>query len=274
MPSSTKPARRRFPLALDHVRGGDPAPAARTSVQRPQRMAQQAAAGNLVLGVPVGLGLDSSAVRTRMVQRLRACGVRDERVLDAFARVERHRFVDSALANQAYEDTSLPIGLGQTISKPSVVAQMLELLIEGRDRGHRAPLCRVLEVGTGCGYQAALLACLAESVVSIERLGPLAEKALANLQAADVKRVELIHGDGRGGAVGRGPFDAIISAAGGDDVPAAWLEQLAAGGRLVSPTACARLGVQELVVIDRGPHGYSRRVAAEVYFVPLKSGTE
>lgn len=220
-----------------------------------------------------------------MVERLRAAGIDDERLVAAFAAVERHRFVDSALANQAYEDTSLPIGFGQTISKPSVVGRMLQALLAGAPRAaapagatrggmRSAPLHRVLEIGTGCGYQAALLAHLATNVVSIERVGALADKARANLAAAGVRNVQVLHGDGRAGAPVLAPFDAIVSAAGGAELPAAWLEQLAAGGRLVAPGAEVRPGVQELLVVERWPTGCRRRVAGEVWFVPLKSGAE
>jgi len=279
--SSKSPARRRFPLPLDQVRSAEGAAVSRTDVQRPQRMVQGAVADAGRRQRPVGLGLDSATVRSRMAARLRSLGIVDERVLAAFELVERHRFVDSALANQAYEDTSLPIGFGQTISKPSIVGQMLQALLEGRPSEGKAAdlssppvLRRVLEIGTGCGYQAALLAALAERVVSIERVGALAEKARANLAAGMVRNVHVIHGDGRLGASALGPFDAIVSAAGGDELPAAWLDQLAVGGRLVAPGAELRAGVQELVVVDRHPSGVTRRLAGEVYFVPLKSGAE
>jgi protein-L-isoaspartate(D-aspartate) O-methyltransferase len=273
MSRSKPPSPRAFPLPLEQLRGGAaqaPAPApVRTRVQRPQRLLDAvaaAAADEARRHRPVGLGLDSAAVRARMVDRLRTAGIADERVLAAFARVPRHVFVDSALANQAYEDTSLPIGFAQTISKPSVVAQMLQAALRER------PPVRVLEIGTGCGYQAALLASLAQRVVSIERIGGLAQKARANLLASGITNVEVLHGDGRLGAPGQAPFDAIVSAAGGADMPAAWLDQLAVDGRLVAPGQEVRPGVQELVVIERHPHGYTRRMAGEVYFVPLKSG--
>lgn len=284
MANEDRAAPKRFPLPLARVRGesgaaGSAAAARlRGEVQRPQRLVQQArdAEGSLV--TPAGLGLDSAAVRQRMVQRLRTFGIDDERVLAAFAAVPRHRFVDTALANQAYEDTSLPIGLGQTISKPSVVAQMLLELLHGRAAAGGArssPLGRVLEIGSGCGYQAALLAHLADAVVSVERLAPLAAKAREGTRLLGLEsRVTVLHGDGREGAATRAPFDSIISAAGGDDLPPAWLEQLAAGGRLVAPCGPSRPGVQPLVVIDRSRDGFERRVAGEVYFVPLKSGVE
>ena len=266
----------RFPLDLGRVHGKARPPA--TEMLRPQgpvhhaaRGAQQQASGR---GAPSGLGLDSAAVRLRMVQRLRAEGVRCEPVLQAFGRVERHRFVDSALATQAYEDTSLPIGLQQTISKPSVVARMLALLFDGalaREHGH---LGRVLEIGTGCGYQAALLALLAHSVVSVERLKALHDKARDNLGARREGEVRLVYGDGRLGHAPRAPYTSIVAAAGGEDVPAAWLEQLAVGGRLVAPTHDAKQGGQVLLVIDKQPDGLVRQWHDAVHFVPLKSGAE
>jgi len=198
--------------------------------------------------------------------------VRDERVLAALGVVPRHAFVDTALANQAYEDTSLPIGLGQTISKPSVVARMLELLLAPHDPGVRL---RLLEIGTGCGYQAALLALLARSVVSVERLKPLYDKASDNLAALRLSTLRLVYGDGRLGHAPNAPYDGIIAAAGGEDVPTAWLDQLAPGGRLVAPIAHAARGGQVLVVCDRLPDGsLVRRVHEAVKFVPLKSGTD
>jgi protein-L-isoaspartate(D-aspartate) O-methyltransferase len=280
-----RPARRRFPLPLARVRGGsdragaEGAPLPR-EVQHPQqllRQARQARDAQAASAAPAGLGLDSLAVRQRMVQRLRGMGIDDDRVLAAFAQVPRHHFVDTALAQQAYEDTSLPIGLGQTISKPSVVAQMLQELLRGRPaaRAGVAPLGRVLEVGSGCGYQAALLACLADEVVSIERLAPLAAKARNHLRALGLgAKVTVLHADGHEGAATRAPFDSIVSAAGGDEVPPAWLQQLALNGRLVAPCGPLRPGVQPLVLVERTSLGFARRVVAEVYFVPLKSGVE
>ncbi len=217
--------------------------------------------------VPTGLGLDSSAVRQAMVVRLAAQGLSHPAVLQALAAVERHRFVDSALVNQAYEDTSLPIGLGQTISKPSVVGRMLELLLEGRD----SPLGRVLEIGTGCGYQAALLARLVREVYSLERLRGLHEKARDNLRPLRVHNVHLILGDGMLGYPRGAAYDGIVAAAGGDSIPLTWLDQLAPGGRLVAPAALAP-GRQSLIVVDRTAQGFVRTVLEAVHFVPLKSG--
>ena len=218
--------------------------------------------------VPSGLGLDSQVVRARMVQKLAAQGVTDPQVLAAMRQVERHRFVDSALVNQAYEDTSLPIGLGQTISKPNVVARMLELILQGRP----GKLGRVLEIGTGCGYQAALLAQLATEVYSIERLRGLHEKARENLRPFRLPNVHLLFGDGMIGYAKGAPYAAIISAAGGEALPQQWIDQLAVGGRLVAPLQAAN-GVQALVVVDKTPQGIQQTLLEAVHFVPLKSGT-
>ncbi|MEY4725758.1 MAG: Protein-L-isoaspartate O-methyltransferase [Pseudomonadota bacterium] len=218
---------------------------------------------------PTGMGLDSSAIRARMVQKLAEQGIDDPVVLGAMGRVERHRFVDSALVNQAYEDTSLPIGLGQTISKPNVVARMIALLREAP--GLQGDLGRVLEIGTGCGYQAAVLACVAREVYSIERLRGLHDKARDNLRPMRLANVHLIFGDGMLGYPQGAPYSAIISAAGGENVPQAWLDQLAMGGRLVAPTHTST-GQQALVVIDKTPLGLKQTLLEAVNFVPLKSG--
>lgn len=242
------------------------------------------AAGGVVGGVrmgpvplaaaPQGLGLDSAPVRQRMVHKLAQGGIADEAVLAAMGMVERHRFVDSALVNQAYEDTSLPIGLGQTISKPNVVARMLELLRNGRS----GKLGRVLEIGTGCGYQAAVLALLADEVYSIERLRGLHDKARDNLRALRVPNLHLLFGDGMAGFAKGAPYAGIVAAAGGEAVPQAWIDQLAVGGRLVAPVVAtgrdgARPGSQALLVVDKTPQGIRQHVLEAVHFVPLKSGT-
>ena len=215
-----------------------------------------------------GLGLDSQAVRTRMVQKLAAQGVTDSRVLAAMGLIERHRFVDSALVNQAYEDTSLPIGLGQTISKPNVVARMLELLVKDCD----GRLGRVLEIGTGCGYQAALLAQLATEVYSIERLRGLHDRARDNLRPLRVANLHLLFGDGMAGYARGAPYAAIIAAAGGESLPQSWLDQLAIGGRLVAPVQGAN-GAQALVLVNKTARGITQTLLEAVHFVPLKSGT-
>jgi protein-L-isoaspartate(D-aspartate) O-methyltransferase len=236
------------------------APVASTTTRQSTAPASPAA-------LPEGVGLDSQAVRTRMVQRLAAQGIREPRVLAAMGTVQRHRFVDTALVNQAYEDTSLPIGLGQTISKPSVVARMIELLL-GDAPGR---LGRVLEIGTGCGYQAAVLSLVASEVYSIERLRGLHDKARENLRPFRLPNVHLLFGDGMAGYARGAPYAGIIAAAGGDAVPPAWCEQLAPGGRIVAPTLIAG-GQQALVVIQKTAAGLQQSVLEPVHFVPLKSG--
>ncbi|MFC5499599.1 protein-L-isoaspartate(D-aspartate) O-methyltransferase [Caenimonas terrae] len=220
--------------------------------------------------IPGGVGLESSAIRHRMVMKLAAQGVSDPKLLEAMATVERHRFVDSALVNQAYEDTSLPIGLGQTISKPNVVARMIELLLGGR-RDSNGRLGRVLEIGTGCGYQAAVLSRLCTEVYSIERLRGLHDKARDNLRPFRLANVHLLFGDGMAGFAKGAPYAGIIAAAGGESVPQAWMDQLAIGGRIVAPTQTAN-GQQALVVLERTQHELKQTVLEAVHFVPLKSG--
>lgn len=228
------------------------------------------AADAIPRGAPGGVGLDSQAVRARMVEKLAAQGIADSRVLAAMGKIERHRFVDSALVNQAYEDTSLPIGLGQTISKPNVVARMLELLLGGRNDAS-GKLGRVLEIGTGCGYQAAVLSLLAAEVYSIERLRGLHEKARDNLRPFRIPNVHLLFGDGMAGYAKGAPYAGIIAAAGGNAVPQAWAEQLAMGGRIVAPTVMPN-GQQALVVMERTARELKQTVLEAVHFVPLKSG--
>ena len=222
------------------------------------------------LASPTGVGLDSSAVRKRMVQKLAEQGVQDAVVLDAMGRIERHRFVDSALVNQAYEDTSLPIGLGQTISKPNVVARMIALLREAPGL-QAAPMGRVLEIGTGCGYQAAVLSLVAREVYSMERLRGLHDKAKENLRPMRLPNLHLMFGDGMLGYPKGAPYSAIIAAAGGEAVPQAWIDQLAMGGRIVAPMQTTA-GQQALVVIDKTPQGLQQSLLEAVHFVPLKSG--
>ena len=260
----------RFPLRLDQVGGQAPAP--RKELLRPQAPLQQAHADAARRAAPSGLGLDSADVRRRMVQRLQAQGLQHEAVAAALAEVPRHAFVDAALATQAYEDTSLPIGLGQTISKPSVVARMIELLMHGARARAASGLGRTLEIGTGCGYQAALLALLARQVLSIERLKPLHDKARENIAPLRIANLRLVYGDGMRGHPPNAPYDSIIAAAGGEALPPAWLEQLAVGGRLVAPLQEPRTNRQVLVVVDRHEAGYEHSVHEAVKFVPLKSG--
>jgi protein-L-isoaspartate(D-aspartate) O-methyltransferase len=261
----------RFPLPLDRV-GRAGTPARPREPLRPQRPLHEAARDAARQDMPSGLGLDSAQVRQRMVDRLRLQGLRCEPVAEAMRQVLRHEFVDTALATQAYEDTSLPIGHGQTISKPSVVARMIELLFNGQTARTAAGLGRTLEIGTGCGYQTAVLAQLSRRVVSIERLRPLFDKARANLAAARLDHVRLVHGDGMLGHGPNAPYDSIIAAAGGDELPAAWLDQLAEGGRLVAPMQRGGGRGQVLVVVDRHASGCVRTEHEAVHFVPLKSG--
>lgn len=218
-----------------------------------------------------GVGLDSEKVRESMVRKLIEQGVQDELVLNALRKTERHRFIDSALINQAYEDTSLPIGFGQTISKPNVVARMIELLRQGKNLKITGKLGRVLEIGTGCGYQAALLSHVSQEVYTIERIKGLFEKAKDNLRPMRIPNVHLILGDGMAGYPEGAPYSAIIAAAGGDAIPQAWLDQLAIGGRIVAPVAAPN-GGQSLMVIDKTPVGFEQILLEPVHFVPLKSG--
>jgi protein-L-isoaspartate(D-aspartate) O-methyltransferase len=250
-------ARPSFPARLDSA----------VPFQPQNTLAARSVAAPQLLPKNAGVGLDSQAVRLAMVRKLALQGLSEPRVLAALSAVERHRFVDSALVIQAYEDTSLPIGLGQTISKPSVVGRMLALLCEapGLAAG------RVLEIGTGCGYQAAVLSQLAREVYSIERLKGLHEKARENLRPLRLPNLHLIMGDGMLGFAQGAPYAGIVSAAGGEALPQAWLDQLAVGGRLVAPAELVP-GKQSLVVVDRTPTGYTRSVLEAVHFVPLKSG--
>lgn len=198
----------------------------------------------------------------RMVERLREQGIKDERVLNAFAQVQRHVFVDEALAHRAYEDIALPIGFGQTISKPWAVARMLELVCTGS-------LESVLEIGTGCGYQAAVLSRLARHVYSVERIRELLTRARRNLHELNITNVRLKHADGHNGLKESAPFDAIILAAAAPRVPDALLEQLSPGGRLVMPLGNRR---QHLTVVTRELDGFSREPLEQVRFVPLLPG--
>lgn len=221
--------------------------------------------------IAAGVGLDSEKVRASMVRKLMEQGVEDEMVLSALSSIERHRFIDSALVNQAYEDTSLPIGFGQTISKPNVVARMIELLRQGKNLKITGKLGRVLEIGTGCGYQAALLSHVAKEVYSIERIKGLFEKAKDNLRPMRIPNLHLILGDGMEGYAQGAPYSGIIAAAGGEAIPQAWIDQLDLGGRIVAPVASVH-GQQSLVVIDKTSNGIQQILLEPVLFVPLKSG--
>ena len=269
--SESPPRRIRFPLRLDHV---GPGTAVAAKLLRPQRPLAHAHADSARTAKPSGLGLDSAGVRRHMAERLRAAGIVHAGVLEAMAAVPRHGFVDAALVTQAYEDTSLPIGHGQTISKPSVVARMIELLFGGANARRDGGLGKVLEIGTGCGYQAVILMRLSQQVVSIERLKALHEKARELLASARRDSLRLVYGDGMLGHAPNAPYDSIIAAAGGASIPPAWLDQLAIGGRLVSPVLDAGGKNQVLMVVDRTETGYDRSTCEVVQFVPLKSGRD
>jgi protein-L-isoaspartate(D-aspartate) O-methyltransferase len=217
-----------------------------------------------------GIGMTSQRTRARMVERLREQGIADARVLEAMGAVPRHLFVEEALASRAYEDTALPIGLGQTISQPYVVARMIQELRRG-PQGLRE-LGKVLEVGTGCGYQAAVLAQLAAEVYSIERIRELHERARANLRDLRLKNLRLAHGDGAAGLEKAAPFDSIIVAAAAPEMPEALLRQLARGGRMILPLREPGAEAQRLVLVERSRLGYTETALDPVRFVPLRAG--
>ena len=212
-----------------------------------------------------GIGMTSVRTRDRLIERLRTEGIRDEQVLAAMAAVPRHIFVDEALASRAYEDTALPIGAGQTISQPYIVARMTEALVHGKR------LSNVLEVGSGCGYQSAVLAQLVERVYSVERIDALIAPARERLHALGVSNVRMRNADGFDGWPAHAPYDGILVAAAPGYVPRALLEQLAVGGRLVIPVGAQ--GAQYLQLLVRTESGVEEETLARVSFVPLISGT-
>lgn len=213
-----------------------------------------------------GIGMTSARTRERLVQRLARQGIRSEVVLERIRQVPRHLFIDEALASRAYEDSALPIGQGQTISQPYIVALMTQALIEKVERR----LERVLEVGTGCGYQTAVLAPLVGQLYTIERIASLQRAARQRLSALEIGNVRFRHGDGFEGWPGRAPFDGILVTAAPADVPEALTAQLAVGGRLVIPVGPS--GNQELVRLTRTPDGFDREHLCWVSFVPLLEG--
>lgn len=216
-----------------------------------------------------GSGMTSDRTRARMIERLRSDGIRDEVVLSAMNAVPRHIFVDEALAIRAYDDSPLPIGSGQTISQPWVVARMCELARNGRE------LAGVLEIGTGCGYQTAVLAQIAKTVYTVERIVALVNKARRHLQALKIRNVRLAHGDGSADLGEALSVDAIVVAAGATHVPTPLLRYLRPGGRLVLPLAKSdegERGVQRLTVIEMAPGGLREQVFDTVRFVPLLPG--
>ena len=215
--------------------------------------------------LPQGIGMTSQRTRARMVERLRKDGIRDETVLAAMGAVPRHLFVEEALASRAYDDDALPIGFSQTISQPYIVARMIEALRAGRELG------KVLEVGTGCGYQAAVLAQMATEVYSIERIAPLLAKARANLRGLRLSNLRLKHADGSLGLPEAAPFDSIILAAAARQVPPALLQQLSPGGRMILPFGTTD---QVLRLVERTRAGYSETILDAVRFVPMLTGVE
>ena len=219
----------------------------------------------MMLSKARGIGMTSQRTRDRMVARLREKGIRDEAVLAAIAAVPRHIFIEEALASRAYEDTALPIGFEQTISQPFIVARMLEAI------GPERRLGTVLEVGTGCGYQAAVLARLAKEVYSVERIAGLLEKARSNLRPLRLSNLRLVHADGNQGLPEAAPFDGIIVAAAAPGVPQALLQQLASGGRMIVPVGADN---QVLCLIEKTSTGLTEKWLDAVRFVPLRGGRQ
>ena len=211
-----------------------------------------------------GIGMTSQRTRARMLERLRAQGVTDEVVLAAMNDIPRHIFVDEALSSRAYEDISLPIGFGQTISQPYTVARMVELARSGR------PTPKALEIGTGCGYQAAVMARVAKEVYSVERIAPLIAKARKNLREIRINNVKVKYADGTLGLAEFAPYDAIIMAAAATHLPPELMDQLSLGGRLVMPIGTE---TQKLTVVERTADGFQQKEYETVKFVPLLGGT-
>ncbi|MDB5810605.1 MAG: pcm [Betaproteobacteria bacterium] len=210
-----------------------------------------------------GIGMTSQRTRMRMIERLREQGIADEAVLNVMNEIPRHIFIEEALASRAYEDIALPLGFGQTISQPYIVARMTELLSNG------APLGKVLEIGTGCGYQTSILARLAREVYSVERLTQLLAKARKNLRELRISNVRFKHADGHVGIRADAPFDAILVTAAATHVPVALKEQLTVGGRMVVPMGTRE---QYLCLIERGARGFTESKLDAVKFVPMLSG--
>ena len=210
-----------------------------------------------------GIGMTSQRTRERLIQRLMDQGITRFEVLEAIRSVPRHLFVDEALAHRSYEDTALPIGYGQTLSQPYVVAKMSELaLAQGRPK-------KVLELGSGSGYQTAILASLVDEICAVERIKPLLERARKQLRALRVRNVRLRHGDGLDGWASEAPFDLILGAAAPERLPTQLLEQLAPGGRLILPVGGEQ---QQLMMVTATPEGYVEEVIEEVNFVPMVRG--
>ncbi len=213
-----------------------------------------------------GIGMTSARTRERLVQRLQEQGIVDQRVLDRIRTVPRHLFMDEALASRAYDDTALPIGFGQTISQPYVVARMTEALLA------MGTLNKVLEIGTGCGYQTAVLSPLVKEIYTIERISSLLGKARRTLRELRIRNVNFRHDDGHVGWAARAPFDAILLTAAPHAVPPALFEQLSVGGRLIAPVGAE--GRQELLRYTKGENKIDRQSLGAVSFVPLVSGLQ
>jgi protein-L-isoaspartate(D-aspartate) O-methyltransferase len=212
-----------------------------------------------------GIGMTSQRTRERLVQRLVDQGISNHDVLDVMRTTPRHLFLDEAMAHRAYEDVALPIGYQQTLSQPYIVARMTELLLAG------GPRSRVLEIGTGSGYQTAVLAQLVDEVFSVERIKPLQLKARQRLRQLKLRNVQMNHADGGMGWEERGPFDGILAAAAPERIPEELLKQLDMGGRLVIPVGGEE---QHLQVVTRTREGFETQIVEAVYFVPLRPGTE
>ncbi|WP_445366964.1 protein-L-isoaspartate(D-aspartate) O-methyltransferase [Methylomonas sp. BW4-1] len=211
-----------------------------------------------------GIGMTSRRTRERMISRLREQGIYNSKVLAVMSDTPRHIFVDEALESRAYEDTALPIGHNQTISQPYIVAKMTELLLE------KGPLLKVLEIGTGCGYQTAILSKLVAQVYSVERIAPLMKKARDTLWELGIKTVGFKHSDGGRGWPEHAPYDGILAAAAPAEIPEALLEQMAVGGVMVIPVGLE--GMQELHRVTRTEQGFEDEVIERVSFVPFLSG--
>ncbi len=211
-----------------------------------------------------GIGMTSQRTRERLIQRLRDEGIKDNEVLNSVRNVPRHIFIEEALASRAYEDTALPIGHGQTISQPFIVARMTELLLES------GPLENVLEVGTGSGYQTAILSGLVRRIYSVERIKALQDQARKCFQSLGIRNVRLHHRDGGMGLPEYAPFDGILVTAAPEGIPHALVDQLKPGGRMILPIG-NRSG-QVLVRVTRTATGYEKELLEQVVFVPLLGG--
>ena len=213
-----------------------------------------------------GIGMTSQRTRSRLVNRLRDKRIKEESVLAAIESTPRHIFIDEAMAHRAYEDTALPIGMGQTISQPYIVARMTEILVDSGIMGN------VLEIGTGCGYQTSILSKVSFQVYTIERIAVLQSRAVERFKQLDLQNITYKHGDGFKGWSEHAPFDAIIVTAAPDNIPQALVEQLAIGGRMVIPVSQAN-GEQQLFLLEKTEQGMTEIGMESVKFVPLLSGT-